>query len=85
MSHEGFVRALCENGHQRLWDCYDAEPETCSCGARFVWHRHVDETNGYDEETDPPLEPLVAPQMKTCDLGVEHVIVEGTFKKPEGL
>lgn len=83
MSYEGYVRLLCESGHQDVYDCYAVRPDKCRCGARFVWERHVDQTN--DDGVDPELEMLTPPVVERCNLGHSHVIVEPTFRKPYGL
>lgn len=82
MSFEGYYRRLCASGHQSVMDVWD-EIEQCRCGAAFVWSRLVDETNG--EGYDPPLDVATEAITERCNLGHDHVLVEATYRKPEGL
>jgi len=54
MSYEGYIRVLCNNGHLTEWDYYEyynsEEPNTCHCGAKFVWRNDVDQTNCEEEK-----------------------------------
>lgn len=84
MSYEGYVRYLCKNGHNRIRDVLAESVERCSCGARVVWERHVDLTNGYEEDSDPSLEVATPAIYEICNLGHTHVTQEATFKIPEG-
>lgn len=48
MSYEGYVQAICANGHYFTHDCYGEE--NCRiCHARAVETHNVDETNGEPE------------------------------------
>ena len=93
MSYKGYTQVLCANGHLRQFDAFDdgwssyeswgGEPklaEHCSCGAAFVWHYEVDETNCEGEPAEliinQPAESLL------CDLGHQHVIKEVTYRIP---
>lgn len=81
MSYEGYTRWLCAMGHDHVNDCNDDdEGALCHCGARRVWVREVDETNG--DGYDPPLDVAVPAVKKTCDLGHEHVIEPTRYKIP---
>ena len=62
MSYEGYTTFLCTNGHQYTVDALDLIHRTASrscphCGARPVFFRNTDETNGFDPRrpgTQPP-------------------------------
>jgi len=80
MSYEGYVQAICENGH------YSTFPEpydmwygklTCSiCKAKFSWTNSVDDTNCDAVGVIPPeiLETFVKDRtpIQVCNLGHTH-------------
>lgn len=80
MSYEGYTQKLCANGHLREADCWDEWPETCGCGAVFVWSHQVDETNGDGERY--PLECDKGALTEVCNMGHHHVVREVTYKIP---
>lgn len=85
MSFEGTTYYLCANGHLRECDVW-SHPTTCSCGADpSKWERTHDETNGYDEKTDPSTKLVmdVEATINTCSLGFQHIATERTYKIPE--
>lgn len=53
MSYEGREVWLCQNGHRRDFNCYNApnnyatneSDHRCSCGAPWVWSESIDQTN----------------------------------------
>lgn len=48
MSFEGYVQAICANGHLFTYDVYD-KTSCYECGAKAVRENLVDTTNGADE------------------------------------
>ncbi len=73
MSYEGYVQALCKNGHLIHYDCYEGEPKCCFiCKEKFVWHNHVDITNGShygDTKIDGYKELKIKKQIKCTQCG----------------
>lgn len=73
MSYEGYVEALCEDGHYYSWDCYDDPPKVCdakikdgSCQKSLVWWNPVDQTNGDGSEFEAKLELAEEAVYDTC-------------------
>ena len=69
MSYEGFVQALCENGHDCSGDCYlFSRYNPCSkCGGEIVWENSVDTTNGFNPEDEITLTPKTYKTIKVVD------------------
>jgi len=63
------------------------EPKRCNCGASFVFHHSVNETNGIienDPTTKPYLFEIATPaEFHKCLCGNMHVIKETTYKIPD--
>ena len=68
MSFEGFYRALCKNGHLRVGDVYNFNPnsESCSCGEPFAWSEMIDETNGIEGQQETVLRCVREEVIETC-------------------
>jgi hypothetical protein len=93
MSYEGYEEYLCTNGHLRIFDCWEpsllegeSEASRCNCGASFVFHHSVNETNGIIED-DPstksyPYEVDVPAEFHTCVCGNKHIVKEVQYKIP---
>jgi len=86
MSYEGYEQCICKNGHYFECDC--RQDLVCPiCEEEQAWYNSVDETNYYSYG-EIPLEVLRAKyllspaQVKTCDLGHEHVVQEEIFRIP---
>lgn len=98
MSYEGYDQYLCANGHLRTFDAFELmeydengpftnEPKKCSCGAPFVFHHGVNETNGQIEgcpETfSYPFEVATPDEYSTCECcGMKRLVKEVTYKIP---
>lgn len=98
MSYEGYEVTLCERGHRRTVDSSyyygGGNPPiiTCSCGAPFVWHADIDQTNGCDDQCDKTkfqwcheglFEVREVALYQKCDLGHTHTIREETYHPPK--
>jgi hypothetical protein len=90
MSYEGYIQALCENGHyNQFQDRMDVDPEAevCHiCKSKIVWTNSVDDTNGDHWGLIPPdlfNAFLKSPsKVETCNLGHSHVIFHEVYDIP---
>ena len=85
MSYEGFERVLCSNGHLSVVDCYNYDYESwrCFCGSGEAWIQSIDQTNGYDPESEFPLEVDQPALVEKCDhCGCSKTIRIETYKIP---
>lgn len=85
MSYEGYVQALCVNGHLRTWDAYVEDYDwfastPCSCGAPFAFRHSVDTTN--DDGKPLTFEVDVPAVVRTCDMGCVHIVEETRYRIP---
>ena len=92
MSYEGYEEILCENGHRRMYDCWDApvlEEWVCpGCGAKAKWWAMVDCTNGADPATgmfpgEVNLDVKDSMLCKCPDCGNSHCMKETTYHIPK--
>ena len=86
MSYEGREINICEKGHLVHDDCtYSFELESCHCGAKIVWHRSIDDTNG-ESFGDFPIEFFklkAAPVFEECPTCHNKKILEqATYEIP---
>lgn len=71
MSFEGFDRILCKSGHLHTFDVYDQnfhyEGWRCPwCGEPIAWSETIDQTNGYDPESETKLRLRKKAEVHTC-------------------
>jgi hypothetical protein len=90
MSYEGYVKALCQNGHQDRWDAYDNRTFCYHCNAPIVWRAYVDQTNcDLNPETglewgDVLLEEQAPAVFETCPHCHHSELIEpARYKIPE--
>lgn len=82
MSWEGYVQALCANGHENRGNGYDNIPN-CNCGAPIVFENTVDDTN-CDSYNWIDFDSLIVTPAKveTCNFGHKHVTEETVYRIP---
>jgi hypothetical protein len=56
-----------------LWKCLD-------CGEVAGWWELIDQTNGYDPESETELEEVTPVEHQTCNLGHLHQVKAATYK-----
>ena len=83
MSYEGYTQHLCPSGH---YFCLpeDYRDTVCpTCNASPTWSNAVDDTNcegvGYIDMESLLVSPA---EIKTCDLGHEHIVKEAIYRIP---
>lgn len=82
MSYEGYVQALCVNGHYSTYDCYDfCSSHRCFvCTAPLAWVNDVDQTNCEDEGYLDMAAFLIAPaEVQQCNLGHSHEVAPAIY------
>lgn len=87
MSFEGFYRVLCKNGHLDSFDVYVNEPCNwkCSiCQEKCAWEETIDQTNGYEEGSEFPLEiDIPAKLSEPCkECGSTKLLEQERYKIP---
>lgn len=56
-----------------LWKCVD-------CGEVAGWWDLVDQTNGYDEQSEVKLVEVAPAVLETCNLGYHHITTPARFR-----
>jgi hypothetical protein len=59
-----------------LWKCPD-------CGELAGWQEMIDQTNGYDPESETKLDEVTPDEYQTCDMGHQHRVKVATYRMPK--